>query len=226
MFLEWPAPLPDGGTSMEMAVSTARKDEPELLIIPPLFDEANRMRAQLVLLMRTLRDLGISSVMPDLPGMNESLQPQASQTLSAWRAAAASAAKHFGVRHALYVRQACALDSGAVPASHYAPSEPSKLLKAMVRAQSLAEKEAGKDRTASQILDAARVQGDQVAGWEIGRTMAQELCETAEVTNKAATPITHEQIGGRALWLSNEGGVDERQAQVLAKVLAERIGTR
>lgn len=211
---------------MEMAVSTARKDEPELLIIPPLFDEANRMRAQLVLLMRTLRDLGISSVMPDLPGMNESLEPQAFQTLSAWRVAAASAAKHFDVRHALYVRQACVLDTGTAPASHYAPSEPSKLLRAMVRAQSLAEKEAGNDRTASQILDTARVHGNLVAGWEVGRTMAQELCESAEVTNRAATLITHEEIGGRPLWLSNEGGVDESQAQALAKVLAERIGTR
>ena len=211
---------------MEMAVSTARKDEPELLIIPPLFDDANRMRAQLVLLMHTLRDIGISSVMPDLPGMNESLQPQAAQTLPAWRAAVSSATEHFGVSRALFVRSACVLDNGAVSALHYATHDPAKLLRAMARAQSLAEKEAGNHRSPSEILDSARASGGTIAGWQIGRTMAQELCETAEVTNKAARPITHEEIGGRPLWLSNEGGVDERQAQVLAKVLAEWIGTR
>lgn len=221
MFIEWPAPLPDGGTSVELAISTARKDAPDLLVIPPLFDEANRMRAQLVLLMRTLQDLGISSVMPDLPGTNESLQPQDAQTLSAWRAAAGSAAKHFGVRHALFTRSACFLDTGVVPAIHYAPSDPAKLLRAMARAQSLAEKEEGNHRTPSQIIEKACSDGSTLAGWKIGAAMARELVEGTVDGNVTARILTHDDIGGRPLWLSNESGVDEKQAIALAAVIAE-----
>ena len=225
MFIEWPAPLPDGGTSVELAVSTARKDAPDLLVFPPLFDEANRMRAQLVLLMRTLQDLGISSVMPDLPGTNESLQPQDAQTLSAWRAAAGSAATHFGVRHALFTRSACSLDTGVVPAIHYAPSNPAKLLRAMARAQSLADKEAGNERTPSQIIETARADGATLAGWKVGAEMARELAEGTADGNAAAKIISHDEIGGRPLWLSNEGGVDEKQAKALAAVIAEGART-
>ena len=224
MFLEWPAPLPDGGTSMEMALSTARKANPDLLIIPPLFDEANRVRAQLVLLMRTLQDLGVTSVMPDLPGTNESLQPQAAQTLSAWRAAVTSATEHFGVSRALFVRSACTLDTGAVPAFHYASHDPAKLLRAMARAQSLAEKEAGNHRSPSEILDGARASGGIIAGWQIGPAMAQQLCETQTDQSDGVTPIAHEEIGGRALWLSSEGGIDEKQAKALAAVIAQEAG--
>ena len=48
-----------------------------VLLIPPLFEEANRMRRTLVLAMRALSaDMGIvPSLLPDLPGQNDSLEP-------------------------------------------------------------------------------------------------------------------------------------------------------
>jgi hypothetical protein len=43
-----------------------------LLIVPALFDEGNRMRRLTVEVMRRLAASGIASVLPDLPGLQES----------------------------------------------------------------------------------------------------------------------------------------------------------
>ena len=40
---------------------TGAADGPTILIVPPLFDEANRMRRTLVLTMRALAGLGVAS---------------------------------------------------------------------------------------------------------------------------------------------------------------------
>jgi hypothetical protein len=40
---------------------------------PPLFEEANRTRAFVVAILRTLATRGVASVLPDLPGQGESL---------------------------------------------------------------------------------------------------------------------------------------------------------
>ncbi|MFD2782473.1 hypothetical protein ACFS32_16915 [Novosphingobium pokkalii] len=75
-----------------------------VLIVPPLFDEMNRARAMLVAVMRDLAAAGIASVLPDLPGCGESVQDFAAQSLNAWRAATAAAARHFGASHVLALR--------------------------------------------------------------------------------------------------------------------------
>src|SRR3546814_11084271 len=43
-----------------------------ILIVPPLFEEANRTRRTLVLAMRALAAEGFAALLPDLPGQNES----------------------------------------------------------------------------------------------------------------------------------------------------------
>src|SRR3546814_17749013 len=52
-----------------------------IVIVPPLFEEANRTRRTLVLAMRALAADGFAAVLPDLPGQNESLAPRADADL-------------------------------------------------------------------------------------------------------------------------------------------------
>jgi hypothetical protein len=59
----------------------------QVVMVPPIFEEANRMRRIIVQVMRALDGLGIGSVFPDLPGMNESTQRLADVSMPDWREA-------------------------------------------------------------------------------------------------------------------------------------------
>ncbi|MEC8178678.1 MAG: hypothetical protein VX072_03345, partial [Pseudomonadota bacterium] len=98
-FVEWPCPAADGETRSEAALVFNRARDARLLVIPPLFEEANKLRRQIVEIMRRLDDAGIDSVLPDLPGCNESPAPLENQSLTSWRAAAAEAADRFQATH-------------------------------------------------------------------------------------------------------------------------------
>ncbi|HWT42435.1 MAG TPA: hypothetical protein VN152_07290, partial [Sphingopyxis sp.] len=63
-----------------------------ILIVPPLFEEANRTRRTLVLAMRALATDGFAAWLPDLPGQNESLVPLAHVDLARWQEALAKVA--------------------------------------------------------------------------------------------------------------------------------------
>ena len=90
-FIEWPSPAVDGGTRNEAALAFDGGREARLLVIPPLFEEANKLRHQLVEVLRRLDASGIDSFIPDLPGCNESRALLGQQTLENWRAATAAA---------------------------------------------------------------------------------------------------------------------------------------
>src|SRR3990167_9752669 len=63
-----------------------------IMFVPPLFEEANRSRRTLVLAMRALAADGFASVLPDLPGQNESLVPLVEVDLERWQDALAAVA--------------------------------------------------------------------------------------------------------------------------------------
>lgn len=56
----------------EAVLKFGSENGPLLLILPPLFEEANRTRHFLVEVMRGLAAMGIASILPDLPGTNDS----------------------------------------------------------------------------------------------------------------------------------------------------------
>ena len=60
-----------------------------IVIVPPLFEEANRTRRTLVLAMRALVANGFAALLPDLPGQNESLVPLVEVDLDRWQDALA-----------------------------------------------------------------------------------------------------------------------------------------
>lgn len=223
MYLSWPAPLPDSGSGEEIALAFARSRQHRLLVIPPFFDEANKFRHQVVEVMRHLDERGIDSFLPDLPGCNESLAPQEVQTLTHWRAASVHAGRHFNATHVLSFRAGCLLTPPKLPGWLFAPAKPKQLLRSMLRARVLAAREAGREESSEALLEEARSDGIELAGWRLGATLVQEL-ETAE-TRPAANHIVIEQgeIGGTPLWLRAEPDFDPAQADALAALVASGI---
>ena len=80
MIASWNAPLADGSDSEELLFSIDHGRALRVLILPALFDEANKLRRFTVQVMRKLDAAGVDSFLPDLPGCNESLQPVENQT--------------------------------------------------------------------------------------------------------------------------------------------------
>ena len=194
-----------------------------LLIVPPLFDEMNRMRRTLLLVMRRLADGGICSALIDLPGTGESRSPIAAQSLEGWRAALLAAAKTFGATHVLTVRGGALLDTSChLPVMRLAPVAGASLVRTMVRARLAADKEAGRPTTREALWAEAGPGGAiELAGWPL----PVALLEAIEAAVPAARPDLMEVaiggggIAGSPLWLRAEPGED----RVLGQSLAERL---
>ena len=220
-FVDWPCPRPDKEPRTEAALAFDAAREARLLVIPPLFDEANKLRRTLVEVMRRLDASGIDCVLPDFPGCNESLAPLAEQSLEGWRVASASAAEHFSATGVLAVRGGALLKPSGLPGWVYAPQDGPKTLRSMVRARIIATKEAGSPETREQIEAEGRANGIALAGWQIGPTMFAEL-ETAKLPppEDGVSVVEQETIGGRPPWLRAGPDYDPAQADALAAIIA------
>ena len=217
----WPCTAP-GGCGEEFALlagphnATAR-----MLIVPALFEEANRTRRMLVETMRALGEAGIASVLPDLPGCNESLAPLDLQSLTGWRDAMAAAAGHFNATHILTLRGG-ALLSPDLPGWQFEPIGGAQALRPMLRARTVAAREEGRAETMDGLLAEAREHGIELAGYRLGAAMVGEL-EAAKVSDCAGqTVLSLEELGGAALWLRSEPGEDaELSATLAARIVAD-----
>ena len=223
-FVEWPCPDGAGAAGKpraEAALAFDRGRDARLLIIPPLFDEANKLRRTLVEVLRRLDASGIDGILPDLPGCNESLAPLAQQTLDGWRAAALAACEHFRATGALTVRGGALLRPAGLPGWDYAPQDGPKTLRGMVRARIIASKEAGTPETREEIEATGRSEGIALAGWQIGPEMFAAL-ESAQLPARedGVTLLDQETIEGRPLWLRAEPDYDSAQADALAATIA------
>lgn len=211
MIARWPGPEGDEYTLAFDRGRTAR-----LLVLPPLFDEANKTRHFLTEVMRRLDGAGIDSFLPDMPGCNESLAPLEAQTLTGWRAAAAGAAGHFRVTHVLAVRGG-ALLAPALPGWVYAGVGGASVLRTLFRARVLASREAGINETVERLMEQSRQIGLELAGYHLGPTMISEL--VGALIPEGLTAINQGDVGGSGLWLRAEPGFDEAQADALAAIL-------
>jgi hypothetical protein len=212
----WPCPLP-GGTVGEYALSFDRKRIARLLIVPALFDEANRLRRLTVEVMRRLDQAGIDSFLPDLPGCNESLQPLAEQTPESWRAAMEDAATHFAATHVLAIRGGALFAPAELPAWHYAPLKGANVLRQQIRARIIAAREAGRDETQEGLLQAALAEGIELSGHRLSAEFIRQFQTLTPVP--AARDIAQDTIGGGGLWLRAEPDEDRAQADALAALL-------
>ncbi|PEQ10638.1 hypothetical protein B2G71_21410 [Novosphingobium sp. PC22D] len=221
--LRWPCPSDDGGKAGEYALACDRRRALRLLIVPALFDEANRMRRFTVEVMRRLDAAGIDTMLPDLPGTNESLRALDVQTPEGWSRAMAAAAETFAASHALGVRGGCLFTPAELPRLHYAPARPSGLLRQMIRARILASREAGREETTETIRAQALAEGIELSGHRLGAAFFRDFETIEEPADDAARVIEQSDIGGPGLWLRAEPGESDAQADALARIVAEAI---
>jgi len=220
----WPCPQPDGGESEEYALSFDQARPARLLIIPALFDEANKLRRLTVEVMRRLDAAGIDSVLPDLPGTNESLQPLAAQTLEGWRAGVAAAAAHFGTTHVMAMRGGALVMPAGVRGWRYAPAKGAAILRQMIRARILVSREAGIEETQEGLLATATSEGLVLSGYALGPAMVAQLQSAQPSPSPTVSDIDQDMLGGGGLWLRAEPDDSREQADALAAILA--IGIR
>ncbi|MFW2350348.1 hypothetical protein [Qipengyuania sp.] len=220
MYASWPCPQPDGSPGEEMVLGFDHARSKRLLVIAPLFDEANKFRHQTFEIMRRLDAQGIDCFVPDLPGCNESLAPHGEQSITRWRATVAAAATHFRTGRVLAIRSGAWLAPEGSAGWAYAPAKPGQVLRGMLRARTLAAREAGRSESAEALLVEGRERGLELAGWPLGAELVRELEENAFVLPEALTAIEQAEVGGKPLWLRAENDVDPAQADALAALVA------
>jgi hypothetical protein len=214
-------PCPGGGEEYALAFDQGR--ETRVLVLPALFDEANKLRHFTVEVMRRLSAAGMDAFLPDLPGCNESLAPLESRTLAGWAEAAEAAAAHFGATHALSIRGGALYAPPALSEWRYAPATGASLLRALLRARILAGKEAGIEESRDSLLERGRVEGLELAGYRLGARMIRQL-EVAEPMGGAALAnIAQSDIGGSGLWLRAEPDHSAEQADALAGLITRAL---
>lgn len=221
MIETWPCPTPDGRTSTEYACGFLRGRQTCILIVPPLFDEANRMRRLLIETMRLLDAARIDCILPDLPGTNESPQNLDRMSLQGWYQSMISAATHFGATGVLAVRGG-GLVAPALPGWLYAPTSGTAILRQMMRMRILAAREAGRDESSADLLEQGRATGLDLAGYPLPAEMVAGLQDAVPPTTLKA--IHQSDIGGTSLWLRAEPDHDANQAEALARVIISSLG--
>ncbi len=218
MLHSWHAP----GGSDELALASGPETGPRLLVLPAWYDEGNKLRHLTVETMRALERLGVASVLPDLPGCNESPAPLAAQDLSTWRAAAEAAATHFGCTHVLAIRAAATI-APDLPGWAYAPLAGKSALRALLRAAVIAAKEAGRSETTERLLERGQREGLVLAGYRLSAEMIAALA-AAELPTTKLTTIAQSDLGGPGLWLRAEPEHVPAQAEALAQIIAAGLG--
>lgn len=210
----------------EWAIGFDRVRAQRLLVLPPLFDEAGKMRHFMANVLRLLDAAGVDSFLPDLPGTFESLAPLRAQTLAGWEDHALRAASHFGATHVLALRGGAVLARAlAQPVIMYAPVSGAGVLRGLARQQAFIAREAGdtgKDAGRDHLLAAARQGGGVLAGHALGAQMVCQL-EASLLPAQPLATIEQAQVGGAGLWLRAEPGHDEAQALMLARLVLARL---
>lgn len=221
MIFTWNIPSLDGGPGSEELLLAFDRGRPvRVLILPAWFDEANKLRRFTVEVMRRLDSAGIDSLLPDLPGCNESLTPLSEQTLEGWRTCAAVAAKALGATHVLAIRAGALLAPAGLPGWQYAPQSGPKLLRGMLRAQVIAARESGNSQSSEALLAMGRSEGLILGGWHLGAGMIRTLEAAEPVLVPGQIEIAQAQLGGSGLWLRAEPGEDAAQSDALAATIA------
>lgn len=210
--------------SQEYALTFDRRRAVRLLIVPALFDEANRMRRLTVETMRRLDGADIDCFLPDLPGTNESLRPLETLTPDDWRDAMAAAAAHFGVTHMLAIRGGSLLAPPRLPGWRYAPVQGANILRQLIRARIVASREGGVTETQDGLLETARTDGITLAGYRLSADFIRQFEALGTEPREDLHIVDQDMIGGSGLWLRAEPGENPAQADALAAVIA--IGAR
>ncbi|HEV7340785.1 MAG TPA: hypothetical protein VGN68_04060 [Sphingopyxis sp.] len=194
-----------------------------ILFVPPLFDEANRTRRTLVLAMRTLAADGFATLLPDLPGQNESLVPLEQADLASWQNALADAAATIdGPLIIASLRGGALIDHHAKAAAWWrlAPAGGAALLRTLMRARVAADRESGVTSSLDSLQTEAATAPLLLAGNKLSPVMIAQL-GSAEI--QPVAPLRTVTLGsgadaivGTPLWLRAEPGEYAAMAKAIA----------
>lgn len=215
----------------------APADGPNIvLFVPPLFDEANKMRHAMVQTMGALaRNYAVSAILPDLPGTLESQRPLSEICLTDWQTALSDIiAQHGGVTHIAAFRAGCDIicNIDNLPQWHLAPANGWRQIRILARAQLASEREAGHTpRSLTDITDDLLQNGAHLVGYNISAKMAAALEAAAKPASAHQVQLIGDEkpadshIIGSPLWLRNEPSHDENLAQAIAENIARWIAS-
>jgi hypothetical protein len=198
-----------------------------MLFVPPLFEEANRARRTLVLAMRALAADGFATLLPDLPGQNESLAPLEQIDLATWQNALAEVAATIdGPLIIASLRGGALIDHHAKAAAWWrlAPVGGASLLRTLMRARVAADREAGITSSLDSLQAEAATAPLLMAGNKLSPAMIAQL-GSAEI--QPVAPLRTVTLGsganaiaGTPLWLRAEPGEDAAMAKAIAADIA------
>jgi hypothetical protein len=197
---------------------------PVVLIAPALFEEANRLRAFTVAMMRALADCGIASILPDLPGTNESLVATEDARLEDWRAAFAAALPPRPTYVVAMRGGALVAGKGAAVARyHVSPPTGADVVRDLVRVRLAGVREGGApfdpddiDRPGPPIdLSGNAIARDLLVALKAAAPTAADRTVRLDTDPRAAD----RKVAGRPLWRLAEPDTDP----VLAATLADDI---
>ncbi|NJS14656.1 MAG: hypothetical protein HC788_08705 [Sphingopyxis sp.] len=203
-----------------------------VLFIPPLFEEANRTRRTIVMAMRALSARGIASLLPDLPGQNDSLVATADVDLSHWRCALTN--QGIGEASPLFVasiRSGALMDDAVAAAGYWrlVPVAGANLLRTLLRARVASDRERGIETSVDQLIAEAASAPLRLAGNLLSPTMISQLhaAEPTPLTPLRSVTLGNgaDQIAGSPLWLRAEPGEDFAMAEAMAKDISAWIAT-
>jgi hypothetical protein len=219
----------------EQYLHFGRKHPRQILIIPPFFEEMNRTRWLLLAAMRTLDEARIGTILPDLPGQNESLVPDSGISIAMWGAALERLAAQSGVIIDMVAAfRSGALLDGAVDCARrwrMSPEDGPDLLRQLVRTRLAADREAGLSTSKALLMAQARHDSIELAGVEMSPALIQELenarlpvhdeVRTVRLEGSAAPADAY--LSGKPLWRQSEPEEDHWLAQQIAADMASWV---
>lgn len=190
----------------------------QLLVLEPLFEEANRCRRTLVQVMRGLDARGIGCAIPDLPGMGESLTDIADASLDSWRSAARTAAEALAgpgrqVRVASFRGAAIFDDSPGLPVWRCAPETGQRVIRDLKRAGLASEAEQD-GKLAGHALSLAFVA-------ELENAKPRELSHSIVARLETDAADADVRLVGSPIWRRAEPGEDDALVASLVQHLAD-----
>jgi hypothetical protein len=175
-----------------------------LLVIPALFEEANRMRRFTVSVMRQLAVSGIGTILPDLPGTGESSTALADVMLQDWHDTITALAP--SVSGSIAIRGGALLDAPIKNCWRLAPDAGERLLRDMARATSFST-----GISPTEIDAKARQQPTRIAGNFFTPTLYSAVHAAVPIGQAHVTAVE-----GAKLWRAAEPGDDPEFAKRIA----------
>ncbi len=198
------------------------KPTSNIIMIPPLFGEMNKIRSILIDVARQLSDRNISCLIPDLPGTNESKAAFNTQNLSLWRDAIAQCAQQHQATHIASFRSGCLIDNIGSQYHHWRlnPTKGASIIKTMLRSKLLSLKESGQHVTSDMLSEQASQSGIELAGYYINADMFIQMQQAvpAEIDQLIENKLG-DTIKGVAIWLKSEPDYDAELAESITKSL-------